>query len=267
MGYLKGLLFGVLCCLSATVVWGGSIDSPAGPTSGDSAMYTVTDVYNRINNGTAGTKRTTTFGEPTAAAFDAGAPKSTGYDLDDLYDLASERSRPAETGQTPTIPLNPAPAGSDGALQKGVAWPSPRFTDNINGTVTDNLTGLIWLKNANCFGTRNWATALTDCHGLNDSECGLTDGSSEGAWRLPNRFELESLLDLCYSTPALCNAAGTGKWSDGNAFTGVMPNNYWSSSTSANSDYFAWYVNLGFGDTNCSNKTSSYYVWPVRGGQ
>ena len=36
--------------------------------------------------------------------------------------------------------------------KKGVAWPNPRFTDNGNGTVTDNLTGLIWLKNANCFG-------------------------------------------------------------------------------------------------------------------
>ncbi|MBF0552391.1 MAG: hypothetical protein HQK60_17905, partial [Deltaproteobacteria bacterium] len=26
----------------------------------------------------------------------------------------------------------------DGDLQKGVAWPSPRFTDNGNGTITDN---------------------------------------------------------------------------------------------------------------------------------
>ena len=30
--------------------------------------------------------------------------------------------------------------------------PSPRFTDNNDGTVTDNLTGLVWLKNANLFG-------------------------------------------------------------------------------------------------------------------
>jgi DNA-binding beta-propeller fold protein YncE len=38
--------------------------------------------------------------------------------------------------------------GDDGALQKGVVWPIPRFTDNQNGTVTDNLTGLMWIKNA-----------------------------------------------------------------------------------------------------------------------
>src|SRR3990172_5700801 len=52
--------------------------------------------------------------------------------------------------------------GQDGEIQAGVPWPSPRFMDNGDGTVTDNLTGLIWLKNANCFGTRNWASALGD---------------------------------------------------------------------------------------------------------
>ena len=62
-----------------------------------------------------------------------------------------------KTGQT--ISYEP---GDDGYYQKGVAWPNPRFTDNGDGTVTDNLTGLIWLKNANCFGTRTWATALSD---------------------------------------------------------------------------------------------------------
>ncbi len=30
--------------------------------------------------------------------------------------------------------------------------PTPRFNDNSNCTVTDNLTGLIWLKSANCGG-------------------------------------------------------------------------------------------------------------------
>ncbi len=54
----------------------------------------------------------------------------------------------------------------DGALQKGVAWPTPRFTDNGNGTVTDKLTGLIWMKNANAFGTKTWAEALNAANGL-----------------------------------------------------------------------------------------------------
>lgn len=47
--------------------------------------------------------------------------------------------------------------GDDGESQKGVAWPNYRFTDNSDGTVTDNLTGLIWLKDAMRFGAQDWA--------------------------------------------------------------------------------------------------------------
>ena len=36
----------------------------------------------------------------------------------------------------------------DGELQMGVVWPDPRFTDNFDGTVTDDLTGLIWLRDS-----------------------------------------------------------------------------------------------------------------------
>ena len=39
----------------------------------------------------------------------------------------------AKTGQTVSYM-----AGDDGALRPGVAAPSPRFSDNANGTVTDN---------------------------------------------------------------------------------------------------------------------------------
>jgi hypothetical protein len=72
-------------------------------------------------------------------------------------------------GVAGTYPLAPVPKtgqktsyppGDDGDLAKGVAWPNPRFTDNGDGTITDNLTGLIWLKNANCFGLRNWLNML-----------------------------------------------------------------------------------------------------------
>ena len=90
--------------------------------------------------------------------------------------------------------------------EKGVAWPNPRFTDNGNGTVTDNLTGLIWLKNANCFGAKDWAMALSDANTLNNGECGLTDGSVEGDWRLPNVREMQSLID-CERPSLRCQAA------------------------------------------------------------
>jgi len=43
-------------------------------------------------------------------------------------------------------------ARDDGDVRAGVASPNPRFTDNNSGTVTDNLTGLVWIKNTNAFG-------------------------------------------------------------------------------------------------------------------
>jgi hypothetical protein len=158
----------------------------------------------------------------------------------------------------------------DGDLQKGVAWPNPRFTDNNNGTVTDNLTGLIWLKDANCYGMRSWAQALTDCHGLNSGECELSDGSAEGDWRLPNRFELESLLDLQYYDPCISNTTGTGHWSSGDPFENVQSAYYWSSTTvAANYPYLslAWSVLLVDGRVIDDYKGNGDLVWPVRGGQ
>ncbi|MEJ2240301.1 MAG: hypothetical protein P8X82_18580, partial [Gemmatimonadales bacterium] len=54
-----------------------------------------------------------------------------------------------------------AGTGQDGEYQTGVTV-DPRFADNGDGTVTDNLTGLIWLQNADCFWIRNWTDALSD---------------------------------------------------------------------------------------------------------
>ena len=164
----------------------------------------------------------------------------------------------SRTGQTPTVPLNPAPTGSDGALQKGVAWPNPRFTDNSNGTVTDNLTGLIWLKNANFFGFRNRATALTGCNTLAANGTTLTDGSVAGDWRLPNKRELFSLIDDSNHDPALPT---------GHPFTGVQSGFYWSSTTVADITGFAGVVPLRNGSVGYYDKTTTFYVWPVRGGE
>ena len=171
--------------------------------------------------------------------------------------------------------------GDDGDLEKGVAWPNPRFTINVDnngdgdckdegescdGTVTDKLTGLIWLRDANCFGLRTWNNALSDSNGLADGSCGLTDGSSAGDWRLANRFELDSLLDLEYFDPALPNKALTGKWSEGDPFNDVQSHGYWSSTTDASETYQAFQVSMHNGQSLRVIKSTTYYVWPVRGG-
>ena len=60
-----------------------------------------------------------------------------------------------------------------------------RYVDCGNGTVTDQVTGLIWLAEANCFGTQTYTDAMTMAGTLATGQCGLTDGSVAGDWRLP----------------------------------------------------------------------------------
>ena len=168
----------------------------------------------------------------------------------------------AKTGQTTS-----SADGDDGDLKKGLAWPDPRFTNNADGTVTDNLTGLIWMRNANCFGSRDWNTAISDCDGLADGSCGLSDGSSSGDWRLPNVRELQSLIHYGYTDPALSDMSGTGHWSYGDVFTGVQSDYYWSSTSYKDNSSYAWTVYLGNGKSECKQKTLDYYVWCVRDGE
>ena len=161
-----------------------------------------------------------------------------------------------KTGQTTSYV-----AGDDGALQNGVAWQNPRFSDNGDGTVSDNQTGLIWLKNANCYGTKTWATAITSANTLASGSCGLTDGSISGQWRLPNIYELESLVDLSKNYPAL---------PAGHPFSNVQLGDYWSSTTGSGSTITAWFVSMYEGKMRFyGDKTYAgyFYVWPVRGGQ
>jgi hypothetical protein len=166
-----------------------------------------------------------------------------------------------KTGQTDSYA-----AGDDGDMEKGVVSPNPRFTDNGDGTVTDNLTELIWLKNANCFGQRTWATALNDCYTLNSGECGLTDGSSQGDWRLPNIRELQSLIHFGYYGPALPNTDGTGQWTDNDPFTNVNSIFHWSATSAAYNTPLAVGVYMYSGNTEPIAKTSTAYMWPVRSG-
>jgi uncharacterized repeat protein (TIGR01451 family) len=158
-----------------------------------------------------------------------------------------------QTGQTTSYA-----SGDDGDIQAGIAWPEQRFTNNGNGTVTDNLTGLVWLRNANCFGTRTWANALINANTLNSGECGLSDGSVEGDWRLPNRKELRSLINY--------GQANSAAWLNTQGFSNVQAGYYWSSTTYADSMNYAWFVDMVDGSVVADFKPYFYYVWPVRAG-
>ena len=146
----------------------------------------------------------------------------------------------------------------DGEWQAGSDWPAPRFVDNHDGTVTDVLTGLIWLRDADCFGTLTWSEALTQVDGLMAGVCELEDGSLANEWRLPNIREMMSVIDFSQSSPALVV---------GHPFEDVRSAAYWTSTTAVGYPSNAWAVGLDTGFSDSGSKQSlSLHVWAVRGG-
>jgi hypothetical protein len=157
--------------------------------------------------------------------------------------------------QIPALPSSP----------QALATSSNRYTDNGNGTIIDNRTRLIWLKEANCFGEQDWETAMQSARQLADGQCGLIDGSRQGMWRLPTKLEWKAMIDNSYTFPTLSNSVGTGIWTEGDAFTGVQTNFYWSSSTHPENKFGAWHVNLGLGQVYEDHRSLKKAVWAVRG--
>lgn len=158
----------------------------------------------------------------------------------------------AATGQTTSYAI-----GDDGFHQVGVPLPSPRFTDNLNGTISDNLTELIWLKDASCLGRKPWLGALAAVDGLQEGLCGLSDGSTAGAWRLPNRNELRSL-----------ESGGAGlDWDHPFIEPEDLEDYLWSSTTYPFDPTSAWTLRAFRGNNEQrSEKALAHGVIAVRGG-
>jgi len=173
----------------------------------------------------------------------------------------AEISQVWRTGQTTTYS-----AGDDGSLQKGAAWPSPRFTVNGDGTVTDKLTGLIWSQNAGtptvgaCTGgALNWNQALSYVACLNGiNYLGHND------WRMPNRKELMSFIDYSRANPALVSEATNTIY-----FYGISSvSHYWSGSPNTGwgtGGGTAWRLLTSNGMMSAYPMTQPVYTWIVRG--
>lgn len=153
------------------------------------------------------------------------------------------------------------PTASDIGYPQGLpSWtayndPGGRFTDNADGTIIDNATGLEWIKDpiadpGEVFASQMaWADAIANCEALVYPAGGHED------WRLPNRFELESILDLG-RLPAF----------NPTFFPNTQEATYWSSTTTAGNTTQAHLVYFGNGNVWDSGKADARYVRPVRGG-
>ncbi len=165
----------------------------------------------------------------------------------------------------------------DGDLELGIAWPGTRFTDNGDGTMTDSLTGLMWLQHCNCMsanypgfdtdhdfssdgdGAVTWQHALDFVEGVNNgtySNCGGVYTN----WRLPNVNELESLYNGEESVQAT--------WLTGQGFTDVVdyPEKYWSSTTYEGSRSMAWLIDATDIRVAYGSKANENHVMIVRCG-
>src|SRR5438876_154550 len=126
-----------------------------------------------------------------------------------------------------------AAGGARGRAAAPCVDKTKRYVDCGNGTVTDSVTGLVWLKQSNCLSSADWEAAKKAVAGLKNGDCMLTDGSSPGDWRLPSQKEwetaMEKALALGCSGPTLTNDAGTGGMSAGpSSVNGVEEDDYWS---------------------------------------
>ena len=125
--------------------------------------------------------------------------------------------------------------------------PGAHFTDNGNGTITDNHTGLVWQK-IQPSSTMTWEEALSYSRSL------TLGGKSD--WRLPNVRELQSLNDVNLYKPSF----------NKNYFTNVLSGNFWSSTTMFQTAAKAWDINVDYGIVSYNDKTQLENVLLVRGG-
>ena len=161
-----------------------------------------------------------------------------------------------KTGQTESVL-----PGDDGDLQMGVAWPDLRFTIVLTDCVQDNLTGLIWPREVWAIDEYGYPDdALTWVESIDRANsfslCGYED------WRLPNEWEMLSLVDFSQSAPAL---------PAGHPFTNAIFDEFFATSTT----YPWWTDNLFHFDLGATGRhfidslskdAPWYYSLPVRGG-
>lgn len=159
-------------------------------------------------------------------------------------------------GTSPTEQTTSFRTGDDGYFKKGYPRNGARFTDNGDGTITDNATGLMWVKEPGAIGGNfgsagspakmTWNNAIDECLALNYA--------GHNNWRLPNIKELLSIQQWQTGPPTINTAF----------FPNTVSANYWTSSTLTAYSLNAWVVPFGEWGISAVAKTGTQYVRPVR---
>jgi len=191
-------------------------------------------------------------------------------DADLVACLAEPNGLFPATGQTTAYQADkndgiagPVDVPDDGTVQAGAPL---SYTDNGDGTITDNNTGLMWEKKVGTNGC---------LHCVNDTFRWSGDGSQETIWdwldpvnaeggtgfagfddwRIPNVKELQSIVDYEHTDPSIDPIFGP-----------TAASFYWSSTTGDFNPADAWGVNFFNGFVGLSTKFEVRRVRAVRGG-
>ena len=167
------------------------------------------------------------------------------------------------------------PAGQDGSLQKGT---TRSYTNNSDGTITDNVTSLMWenLCDQDPPGgtcptahdtdtTYSWVDAFTKVAAMNTANY-----AGHNDWRLPNVSELQSLadyggdgvdaaIDVKFRTGCTAPCSGT-------SCSCTQAGYYWTSTSYGPAPVNAWAVYFYDGRSYTNGKGGVFYVRAVRGG-
>lgn len=219
------------------------------------------------------------FTDDVASALAGGPLSDCGSDLTVCQgDLATCQAAlsgtpglPLKTGQTTcydamgaVIPC--AGSGQDGELQRGL---TRSFTDNGNGTISDNATGLMWEKLSADGGIHDkdalyvWADASTKIAALNAASFA---GASD--WRLPNVNELQTLVSYGTQAPASYPVFSSACFAPCTVLTCscTQADLFWTSSTEQYEPTKAWTVVFTIGQVIPFPKEAVGFVRAVRGG-
>jgi uncharacterized protein DUF1566 len=131
-------------------------------------------------------------------------------------------------------------------LDVAAGAPNPQsFTDRSDGTVIDNVTGLIWQQAIPAM-LYAWADALSYCSRL--TLAGRSD------WRLPTYVELVSIVDYSRSSPAI----------DAVHFPNTTATNFWSSSPVGTLPSKARFVSFSDGSSDSYTSFDVSLLYNVR---
>ncbi|MFK5985558.1 MAG: DUF1566 domain-containing protein [Pseudomonadota bacterium] len=144
-----------------------------------------------------------------------------GYQFE-LVSLQSDSSyKVVDTGQSNCYTssgssVNCSASGQDGAYTINI----PSYTNNDDGTISDNITGLVWQKNpdTNGDGTIDSTDKLTQAAAV--SYCSNLILANQSDWRLPDIKTMYSLID--FSGEDVSNYSG----SDSSGLNPFINNNY-----------------------------------------